>query len=142
MGTADKQGSGVGVQGCLVEALPVGHFDDLAEIHHRHPVRDVADHGEVVRHKEIGEAIALLQVSQQIDDLGLDGDIQGRDRLVAHHKRRLHGQGPGNANPLALPAGELVRVALRQRSEQPDFGEECCDALAPLLPIRAQGRAP
>jgi hypothetical protein len=43
-----QQRSGVGVQGIVVEPLAVGHFHDLAEIHHCHPVGDVADDGEVV----------------------------------------------------------------------------------------------
>jgi hypothetical protein len=37
----------------------------------------VADHGEVVRDEEVGEVELLLEVLQQVDDLRLDGDVEG-----------------------------------------------------------------
>ena len=38
--------------------------------------RDVAHHREIVRDEQIGEAEALLQIDQQIDDLRLDVDVE------------------------------------------------------------------
>jgi len=43
-----QQSLGVGVQGAFVKPLAIGHFDDLAKVHHCHPVRDMADHGEIM----------------------------------------------------------------------------------------------
>ena len=54
----------------------------------------------------------LLQFLQQIDDLRLDGNIQGRHRFVAHDEFRTHRQGTGDANALALTAAEFVRVTI------------------------------
>ena len=54
----------------------------------------------------------LLQVLHQVEDLGLDGHVEGRHRLVGHDQLGLEGQGPGQADPLALAAGELVGVAV------------------------------
>ena len=48
-----------------------------------------------------------LQVLEEIDDLGLDGHIQGSDGLVRHQQLRPHTQRPGNGNPLPLSAGQL-----------------------------------
>ena len=45
-------------------------------------------------------------------DLGLDGHVQGRDRLVGDEQLGLQGDGTGHADALALPAGELVRIAV------------------------------
>ena len=39
-------------------------------------VADVFDHGEVVRDEEIGQPQLFLQVLQEVDDLGLDGDVE------------------------------------------------------------------
>ena len=56
----------VGVlRGCINRAL-LGDLDDLAEIHHRHPVRDVLHYTEVMRDEQIGEAELGLQILQQI----------------------------------------------------------------------------
>ena len=42
---------------------------------------------------------------------GLDADVERRDRLVEHDQLRLEREGPGDADTLALAAGELVREA-------------------------------
>ena len=58
----------------------------------------------------------LPQVGEQVDDLGLDGHVQRRHRLVRHQQLRLHAQRPGDGHPLALSAGHLrwtlVQIAL------------------------------
>ena len=48
--------------------LPRADLDDLAEIHHGHPVADVLHRVQVVRNEEIGEAEPRLKVAQQADD--------------------------------------------------------------------------
>ena len=63
-------------------------LDDPPEVHHRHPVRDMPHNRQVVGDEEVGEALLLLQILQQIDDLRLHRNIQRRDRLIAHHKAR------------------------------------------------------
>ena len=59
-------------------------------------------HGQVMRHKQIGQPHLLLQIDKQVDNLRLDGNIQRGDRLVQHDKLRLHRQRAGNADSLAL----------------------------------------
>ena len=48
---------------------------------------------------------------QQVDDLCLDGHVQCGDRLVTDNELRVQGQGAGDADTLALAAGELVGIA-------------------------------
>ena len=55
--------------------------------------------------------MALLQVAQQIDDLGLDGDVERRGRFVEHDEFGLEHHGAGDGDALALAAGEFVRIA-------------------------------
>ena len=59
----------------------------------------------------VGEVELLLQVLQQVDDLRLDRDVQGRDGLVADDQARVEGDGPC-LDPLPLASRELVRVAV------------------------------
>ena len=62
------------------------HFDDAPAVHDRHPRAEVPHQAEIVRDQEQRQPEALLQVHEQIDDLGLDGDIQRGHRLVGHRK--------------------------------------------------------
>ena len=65
-----------------------------------------------------------LQLVEEVEDLGLDRDVEGADRLVGHDDLRLERQGPGDADALALPPGELVGVAVHRRGIEADALEE------------------
>ena len=86
-------------------------LDRPAEIHHDHLVGEVPDHREIVRDEQIGEVELLLQLDQEIEDLGLDRDVERRDRLVEHDDPRPQHQRAGDRDALALAAREHVRVA-------------------------------
>ena len=90
-------------------------LDDLAEVHDRDPVAHVADDAEVVGDEDVGQPVPLLQVLQEVEHLRLDRDVERRDRLVEQEQRRLDRQGPGDPDPLPLPAAELERVLSRPR---------------------------
>jgi hypothetical protein len=107
----------------------------LAQVHDADPVGDPPDHREVVGDEEVGQLVALPQVRQQVDDLGLDGDVQGRDGLVADQELRLERQGPGDADPLPLPPGELVGVAAHGVGPHPHHPEKLLHPLLPLGPV-------
>ena len=53
-----------------------------------------------------------LELLEQVDDLGLDGDVERGDRLVGDDQLRVQRQRAGHADALALAAGELVREAV------------------------------
>ena len=74
------------------------------------------DDGEVVGDEDVGQVAPLLQLLQQIQDLRLDGHIERGDRLVGDDQLRVESEGPGEADPLALAAGELVRDRARAPS--------------------------
>ena len=111
----------------------VGNFDKAAEIHDRHPVADVPDDREVVRHEQIGHAQPPLQVDQQVEDLGAHRYVERRDGLVADDQRRLQRQRAGDDDALALPAGELVRIAARMLGPQANRQQQFADAAFELL---------
>ena len=59
----------------------------------------------------------LLKVEQEVDDLRLHRDVEGRDELVGDQHLRLDGKRAGDADALALAAGELVRDSGRRRRQ-------------------------
>src|SRR6516165_7724352 len=51
----------------------------------------------------------VLEAAQQIEDLGLDGDVERCRRLVGDQELRLAGERHGDHDALAHPARELMR---------------------------------
>ena len=107
-----EQGVRVRVERGRVDHLARRGLDDVAEVHDRDAVRDLPDDREVVGDEEVGDPELALEVPQEVEDLGLDRDVERRDRLVADDQLRLERDRPGDPDPLALAAGELVRVAV------------------------------
>ena len=73
----------------------------MSEIHNGHPVRNMLNNTQVMGNKNIGHSHFLLKVLQQVDNLGLNGHIQGAGGLVANQDFRLQRQRPGDADTLA-----------------------------------------
>ena len=94
LGHGRQQGLRIGMLGVLVELVPLGQLHDAPQVHHRHPVGDVAHHGQVVADEKIGQAEAPLQFLQQVDDLRLYGHVERGDRLVTDDEARVQCQGP------------------------------------------------
>jgi len=87
-------------------------LDDAAEIHHRDLAAEMPDDAEIVRDEDEGEVARLLEAAQQHQDLCLHRDVECRDRLVGDDELGAEDEGAGDADALALPAGEFVRVFL------------------------------
>ena len=71
-----------------------------------------------------------LQIRQQGQHLR----VQRRDGLVGDREHRLHRQGAGDADALALSAGEFVRVALHRIRRKPDTVQQRDGPLVPIPP--------
>ena len=56
--------------------------------------------------------VFLLDLLHQVHDLRLDGHIQGGNGFIRNDQLRVHDQRPGDPDPLALSAGELVGIAV------------------------------
>ena len=111
---------GVGMQRRRIDRPLIRDLDDFAEIHHRHPIRDMLHHAQIMRDEQQGQPQLRLQILQQIDDLRLHRDVERRHRLVAHHQPWPQYQRPRDPHPLALAAGKLMRKPLRRPHRQPD----------------------
>ena len=80
-----------------------------------------------------------LQVLEQIDDLGLDRDIERRHRLVQDHDVRTERQRAGDRDALALAAGKFRRTApARCSADSPTATEQFVDPLAVVAAIDAK----
>ena len=70
-----EEGRGVWVLGIAEQLLSIGQLDHLADVHDGDAVGDVPDDAEVVCDEEVCEVKLLLEVGEQVDDLGLDGYV-------------------------------------------------------------------
>ena len=52
----------------------------------------------------------LCRLAHQVEDLRLDRDVERRDGLVGDDQLRIERERAGEADALALPARELVRI--------------------------------
>ena len=67
---------------------------------------------EIVGDEQVREIELGLKLLEQVHDLRLDRDVERRDGLVADEELGVQGQRACEADPLALPPGELVGVAV------------------------------
>ena len=104
------QTNGIGVLGIIEESPGGGLFHDVSGVHHRHLVGHFGNDAQVVGDDDNGHMELFLQVLQKLQDLGLDGHIQGRSGLVGNQQLRISGQGHGDHDPLAHTAGKLMGV--------------------------------
>src|SRR5258707_792134 len=102
---------GIGMVRLPEQLLGGRALDDAAQVHDQDAVGDVLDDAEVVADEEIGQVQLLAEPDEEIDDLRLDRDVEGRHRLVADDELRVDRQRPGDADALPLAAGELGRIA-------------------------------
>ena len=103
-----------------------------AQVHDHDLVGDVAHHAQVVGDEEIGEVELLLQVHEQVEHLGLDRDVERRDRLVGDQDARAQHERAGDGDALALAAGEHVRVAGVVLGPQAHLGHHLLGTFAAL----------
>ena len=84
------------------------------------------------------EAEPALEILQQVDDLGLNGHVQGRNRLVRHDELGGHRQRPGEADALALSPGQGLGPPLEMVGGHGDHVEQLGHALPALAGVLAQ----
>ena len=74
----------VGVQRFLADGVFPRQFHDLPEIHNGHAVTDVPNDRKIVGHKQKRKPHPVAEIDQQVDDLSLNGDIEGGDGFVGN----------------------------------------------------------
>ena len=94
----------------------------------------MAHDAEIVRDEDVGEVELVLEVLEQVDDLGLDRDVERGDRLVGDDQLRPQRERAGDPDPLALSAGELVRIAVVVLRLEPHPVHQLLNLAAELRP--------
>src|SRR5262245_45252598 len=82
MRQTSKQAAGVGVQGLVEDPGRRRQLHDPPGVDDGDAVAELGYHAEVVRDQQDGHAPLGLQAAEQIEDLGLDGDVERRRGLV------------------------------------------------------------
>ena len=85
----------------------------LAVLHHADAVGQSGDDAHVVGDQDHGRARLAAQLGHQVEDLGLDGDIEGGGGLIGDQQFGPTGHGLGDHHPLAHAARKLVRILLQ-----------------------------
>src|SRR6266702_3153361 len=107
-GLEQRPGVGMLRVGEDIRRRPLLHDD--APLHHRKPIADLRGNPQIMGDEQYGKIELLAHLVEQFEHLGLHRDVERRNRLVADQEHRLHRQRAGDADPLPLPAGELVRI--------------------------------
>ena len=111
----------------FINRISVGNLHNLAQIHDRHPIRNMTNHSEIVSDEEIAQSKIALEIHHQVEDLALHGNIESGNRLVADDHSRIQGNRSCNTNALTLATGKLKRESFRRRSTEPNFFEQFPD---------------
>lgn len=99
-------------------------LDDLPPKHHADAIRKEPHRRQVVRNVEVGAMGLSLEIFEQVENLGLDAQIECGGRLIAEHKWRAERQGSADGDALPLSPGELVRKPVQMlRCEADALGE-------------------
>ena len=84
-------------------------FHDLAVIHNDDAVRNIADSLNIVRNKNHRETQLRLEVSEQVQDLRANRNVQCGSRLISNDCRWVQRKRACNCNTLTLTTRELTR---------------------------------
>ena len=93
------------------------------------------DHQQVMGNEQIGNAQFFLQFLEHIDDLRLNGYVQGGNSLVADDKSRICRKSSGDSDSLSLSAGEFMHIPGSVFGIQSDQFHQVQDLLSSLLCI-------
>jgi hypothetical protein len=89
-----------------------GFFEEESMTHDGDAVGNLGDDGEIVGDEEHGQAVAVAEVGEEGEDLGLDGDVEGGGGLVCNEQAGAVDDGHGDEDALALSAGKLVGIVV------------------------------
>ena len=92
---------------------------DPASSHYNNEICNLPHQAKVVRNQKVRESVRLLQVYEQIQNLGLRDQIQARKRFIENEKFRLQGQGARNRQTLPLSAAKLQARSVRPSADNP-----------------------
>ncbi len=132
IGERQEQLLGVGVLRLAVQGRRVVLLGNDAAVHDDNAVADLRDDTEVVGDEDDPHPEVAGDPADELEDLGLNHDIEGGRRLVRHDDVRVAGQGQRDHRSLAHAARVGVRVLARTPGRDADTLEKLPRALIGL----------
>ena len=111
-GDGAHQNLRVGVEWICKNVFGASQLDQPAEVHDADLIAQVPNHGEVMRDEEVSQPELALEVAKEVDDLGLDRDVERGQRFIADDQSGPERDRAGDRDALALPPREFVGKAL------------------------------
>ena len=111
-GLGAEQFARVGVLRIVENLRRRAFLDHQPLLHDENPVGDAPHDAEVMGDEQKPHAHLVFQILQQVEDLGLNGHVERRRRLVRDQDVGLVGQCHGDHHPLPLPPRKLVRIGI------------------------------
>ena len=112
LGHRAQKAHGVGLHRMGKERVHVGALHDAPGVHHADVVCSAGHHGQIVGDEHHGGAGLFLGHGEHVQDLGLDGHVEGRGGLVGDDDVGVVGHSHGDDHALPHAAGELVGVGV------------------------------
>src|SRR6478736_5949507 len=106
-----KQRPSVRVLGRAEQVAGRRDYHQFAQVHHRDAIGDAPHHVQIVADEQIGQPKLRAQISQEIQDLRLNRNIERGHGFVADDELGFERERPRDAHALPLPARKLVRIA-------------------------------
>ncbi len=134
-GDRPHQAVRIGMERPAEQHLAGTGLHDAPPVHDRHSGTEKSDHRKVVGDEEVGEIVLPLELAQEIQNLRLDRDVEGRDRFVEHDEGGFGRERARHRDALALPTGHLGGTATEELGAEPDELEQLDHTRPPGAPI-------
>ena len=105
-----QQAFSIGMRGSRKDPVHRRVLDHAAAIHDHHALGQFGDHTEIVGNQHQRHVLLGADLGDQRENLGLNGGIERRGRLVRHQHIRLAGQSHGDHDPLVHAAGQFMWI--------------------------------
>ena len=101
-------------------------LDHAPGVEHRDALANAVDDAEIMAHQQHRETAPRTQIFQKIEDLRLDGDIEGRRGFIEQQQFRLGCERGRDHHALLHAARELMRISVHdlRRTRHAHIGEE------------------
>ena len=111
-GTSLDEVGDIVVGRCPDDLLGAADLDDLAVTHDHDVIAELERLGEVVGDEHHGLADLVVEAQDLVLHVAPDERVERAERLVEEHDLGIHGEGPGQPDPLLHAARQLVGIAV------------------------------
>ena len=105
----------------MEDGVHAGLLHHLAGIKDGHLLTGLGDDAQVVGNHDDRGVVALTKLVHQVQDLGLDGDVQGGGGLIGDEEPGVVDEGDGDHHTLEHAAGKVVGVVHQNLLRTGDF---------------------